>query len=322
MSGRAFALDADKVAVIINENDPLSVEIGRYYAQARKLSPFNIARIRLPHTRPVLSSGDFKQLSKKIYEQIPADTEALVLTWRSPYRVDCMSITSAFTFGFARRYCATGCRPTAPNPYFDASTDSAFKKFRMRLSMSIATETFEQAKALIDRGVSADFSKPEGSAYLVVTGDRARDTRAPLFDSTQRTFGYRLPTYIVNAAGIRDKENVLFYFTGSKNVPYLDTVEFMPGAIADHLTSHGGRLNGSDQMNALEWLKAGATGSYGTVVEPCNFPQKFPNPKVLLHHYLAGDTLLEAYWKSVVWPGQGIFIGEPLSAPFARPAES
>ena len=187
----------------------------------------------------------------------------------------------------------------------------------MRLTITLAAETFEQAKALIERGVRADFSQPQGNVYLVVTGDKARDTRTALFESTQEAFGYRLPTHIVTAAGIRDKKDVLFYFTGAKQVPYLDSVGFLPGAIADHLTSHGGRLTGSDQMNAIEWLKAGATGSYGAVVEPCNFPQKFPNPKILLRHYLNGDTLLEAYWKSVIWPGQGIFIGEPLSAPFA-----
>jgi hypothetical protein len=33
-------------------------------------------------------------------------------------------------------------------------------------------------------------------------------------------------------------------------------------------------------------------------------------------HYLAGDTLIEAYWKSVAMPAQGLFIGEPLAAPF------
>ena len=36
-----------------------------------------------------------------------------------------------------------------------------------------------------------------------------------------------------------------------------------------------------------------------------------------MRRYLQGETLLEAYWKSVAWPGQGIFIGEPLAAPFA-----
>jgi len=33
---------------------------------------------------------------------------------------------------------------------------------------------------------------------------------------------------------------------------------------------------------------------------------------------LDGDTVLEAYWKSVEMPGQGLFIGEPLARPFGR----
>jgi hypothetical protein len=32
--------------------------------------------------------------------------------------------------------------------------------------------------------------------------------------------------------------------------------------------------------------------------------------------YGTGRTLLEAYWQSVQQPGEGIFIGEPLAAPF------
>jgi len=39
---------------------------------------------------------------------------------------------------------------------------------------------------------------------------------------------------------------------------------------------------------------------------------------VLLLHYAQGSTVIEAYWKSVAWPQQGVFIGEPLAAPFAR----
>ena len=69
-------------------------------------------------------------------------------------------------------------------------------------------------------------------------------------------------------------------------------------------------------MSALRWLEAGATGSYGTVVEPCNFTAKFPNTGLMIRRYLAGETLIEAYWKSVAMPGEGIFIGEPLAAPF------
>jgi hypothetical protein len=35
-----------------------------------------------------------------------------------------------------------------------------------------------------------------------------------------------------------------------------------------------------------------------------------------LRHYLAGETLIESYWKSVEMPGQGVFIGEPLARPY------
>lgn len=43
-----------------------------------------------------------------------------------------------------------------------------------------------------------------------------------------------------------------------------------------------------------------------------------PDPDVLVRRYVAGDTLLGAYWASVEMPGQGVFIGDPLARPFAR----
>ena len=69
-------------------------------------------------------------------------------------------------------------------------------------------------------------------------------------------------------------------------------------------------------MSVLDWLESGATASYGTVSEPCNHLQKFPHPQVLLLNYVQGATALEAYWRSVAWPTLGVFVGEPLAAPF------
>lgn len=34
--------------------------------------------------------------------------------------------------------------------------------------------------------------------------------------------------------------------------------------------------------------------------------------------YYRGNTVVEAYWKSVNWPGEGIFVGEPLARPWGR----
>jgi len=37
---------------------------------------------------------------------------------------------------------------------------------------------------------------------------------------------------------------------------------------------------------------------------------------VLVDQYWRGATAIEAYWKAVQWPGQGLFVGEPLAQPF------
>ena len=108
---------------------------------------------------------------------------------------------------------------------------------------------------------------------------------------------------VVHADGIQNRNDVLFYFTGTAKVIGLETIRFLPGAIADHLTSAGGQLTDSGQMSSLRWLEAGATGSYGTVLEPCNLLEKFPSPGIVIMHYLHGDSLIEAYWKSVAMPG-------------------
>jgi uncharacterized protein (TIGR03790 family) len=119
----------------------------------------------------------------------------------------------------------------------------------------------------------------------------------------------------------REIPDAIGYFTGAVRVDELPNIRFRAGAIADHLTSSGGVLDGSKQMPATSWLQAGATASYGTVSEPCSFPGKFPDVKILFEHYLQGETILEAYWKSIAMPGQGLLIGEPLARPYAVHAQ-
>ena len=72
-------------------------------------------------------------------------------------------------------------------------------------------------------------------------------------------------------------------------------------------------------MSILAWGQAGATASYGTAVEPCNYTSKFPQTSVFVPHYFRGETVVEAYWKSVRWPGEGNFVGEPLARPYGPP---
>lgn len=314
----ASALDRTQLGVIVNTRDPLSVEIGKYYAARRGISFQNVIKLGFAPGRAVLPVKEFEALKAWADEQALPHIQAYALTWAVPYRVECMSITSAFAFGFDHAYCAEDCRPTRPGPYFNSRARLPYAQLKMRPTMAIAAASLEDAKALIDRGVWSDGMFPEGAAYLLSTSDAARNVRSAAYPPTGQVLGERVRVRVLEQDALRDAKDVLFYFTGKTQVEGLETLSFLPGAIADHLTSFGGALDGHGQMSALRWLEAGATGSYGTVVEPCNLPQKFPQPAIVIGNYLRGDTLIEAYWKSVAMPGQGIFIGEPLAAPFRK----
>jgi uncharacterized protein (TIGR03790 family) len=171
---------------------------------------------------------------------------------------------------------------------------------------------------VIDRGVSSGFRLLPGSAYYLTTSEKARNSRASFFPPEGKIEARKLVTRRMQADALEGVKDIVIYETGMAQVEKLDTLKFLPGALADHLTSLGGDLLGDGQMSILRWLQAGATASYGTVSEPCNYWQKFPNPAVLLKHYVQGNSAIEAYWKSVAWPTQGLFIGEPLAAPYRR----
>ncbi len=312
-----YRLQPDQLGVIVNDEDPLSVRIARYYQHKRHIPGRNMIHVRFTPGHNYMPPDEFKRIKADVDRQTPTLVQAYALTWAVPFRVGCMSITTAFAVGFDRRYCsAQRCGTTHPSAYFDSASITPYRDYGIRPTMELAATSFARAKALIDRGVAADDSHPPGTAYLVSTSDHARNVRAVFYPRVKTLFGRRIRITIVHANTIRNRHDVLFYFTGEVHVPGLKTLTFRPGAIADHLTSAGGQLFGSRQMSILRWLQAGATGSYGTVVEPCNYLQKFPNPAVVLRWYLQGETLLEAYWKSVAWPGQGLFIGEPLAHPF------
>ncbi len=308
---------AGDIALIINDDDPLSRQIGSYYQKARSIPPENVIHLRFAANRSAITPKEFKLLKAIIDQRTRDHIQAYAVAWTEPYRVGCMSLTSALAFGFDKKFCSKKCEATAPSPYFNSSSHYPAKDYAMRPAMMLAGINFEQVKKLIDRGIASDHSFPNGTAYLLSTSDKARNSRASSFQKAVQEFMGVFAVRLLDTDPISNRRDVLFYFTGLPEVTMLHSLNFMPGALADHLTSAGGVLTNSQQMSSLRWLEAGATASYGTVVEPCSYPQKFPSPVIAMFHYASGATAIEAYWKSVAWPGQGIFIGEPLAKPFA-----
>ncbi|MGK5006321.1 TIGR03790 family protein [Janthinobacterium sp. LB2P70] len=313
----APGLQPSQLAIVINDAEPNSVEVGEYYRQAHAIPAANVVHVSIPNRPKKLSVDQFAQLKSRIDAQLKPDIQAVLMVWSAPYAVECNSITSAFTLGYDGGQCVKTCDAGKPSTYFNSNVGQPFTQMGLRLSMLLPVDYVEEAKAVVDRGTASGFSIPAAGAYYLTTSDGARNSRASFFPPAGVIRQRKLTIRNLKADTLEGAKDVMVYQTGLAKVPKLDTLRFLPGALADHLTSFGGDLQGTAQMSSQRWLEAGATASYGTVSEPCNHWQKFPNPTVLLRRYLTGMTALEAYWGSVAWPAQGLFIGDPLAAPYA-----
>ncbi|HZT56828.1 MAG TPA: TIGR03790 family protein [Burkholderiaceae bacterium] len=319
----AGRITAKELGLVINTADPYSIEVGEFYAKARGLTRAQVLRVQLPVT-PTLSPDEFKAFAAQVDAFFDVPIQALALAWVQPYAVHCNSITGALALGYDRALCDHSCAASARSRYFDNGSTRPYSDLKMRPSMLLAARDVAAAKAMIQRGVAADGSlglrgAVPVNAYFVTTGDAARNVRTPLFPPPGLLRRVGVDVHVEKTEALENASRVLIYQTGAAKVGKLDTIRWVPGALADHLTSYGGALEAANgQMSILDWIGAGATASYGTVSEPCAHPQKFPQPQVLLLNYLQGASALEAYWRSVAWPQQGVFVGEPLAAPFSR----
>ncbi|MGI9518396.1 MAG: hypothetical protein ACR2NP_15175, partial [Pirellulaceae bacterium] len=66
-----------------------------------------------------------------------------------------------------------------------------------------------------------------------------------------------------------------------------------------------------------EFLRFGAAGASGCVIEPLAIPNKFPHPRIHVH-YARGCTLGEAFYQSIHGPYQILIVGDALCRPWNR----
>ena len=321
-----------EVAVLINDGDQQSIVAGQYFQARHAIPDANMIHLRLPITPTkganyAISAQEFSVIKAQVDARLGENIQAYAITWTQPYMVlgefaGAVGITSAFTYG----YDSAAARSSR---YFNSATYHPYTDFHIRPAMMLAGYTPQDIVSLIDRGASAQNILPTGNGYFIRTTDARRsDPRYAAFRAVVGEWNHRNGlnmTFIDNSAGtgrdyIQNTPHVLFYQTGLERVPAIDSNQYVPGALADHLTSFGGDLLATSQMSILDWIRAGATASYGTVTEPTANPSKFPQPVVLVSQYFYGNTALEAYNKSVLVPYQGVFVGEPLARPFGTKA--
>jgi uncharacterized protein (TIGR03790 family) len=312
----AEGLSAERLGVLYNADDPATETLARFYAARRGIPKSHVVGVRLGRAA-VITPAAFEPIRKATLDRLPSEVDSLALVWSRPFAVGCMSVTTAFAAGYRAAFCEPGCGATSLNPLYDSQGWLPADTVGWWPSMLIPSDDAALAHNLIERGMAAEGSRPPGTVYLVRTDDAARNVRSSTYPDVVSTFAQRVRIVELQTPVAADVSDAIAYFTGAAHVAELNRIHFRPGALADHLTSSAGVLAGGTQTSAIEWLNQGASASYGSVSEPCNRLEKFPNIGVLLRHYLGGETAMESYWKSVAMPGQGLMVGDPLARAYA-----
>ena len=211
----------------------------------------------------------------------------------------------------------------APNGMLNQTAGQGERYFLSTVLAVTRNDGNTEAEALrqLNRSVAADFTRPSGTFYFAANGDVRAKTRQPKFQqavNALQDMGYR--SEIIKSKLPKEKDDVLGFTAGTSNYDWGKSGStIMPGAICENLTSYGGRLGvigGQTKLN--EFLRYGAGGSSGTVVEPYAVGYKFPSPMIHVH-YARGCSLAEAFYQSLESPFQTLVVGDALCQPFAKP---
>jgi len=322
------------VLLVVNDQSLESLELGQYYRALRGIPEINVCHISVPPCVAGLSGSysiavtNFEaQIRTPVLQHISKHAltnqiDYIVFSRDIPYKVNNSNgITSAMFYDYK----------TSPPAPMDSNTENyyygaerSFSRLETTnnyyLSMMLTSYTLDEAKALASRGAASDTVSPTGTVYLLKSNDPLRNIRYLRFDAVEflgRFMTNSVTITNLDASVITGMTDVVGYLAGVSFVPDIQSNTFLPGAYGDHLTSFGGEIfEDSGQTPILDFIDAGACGSYGTVTEPYSIAQKFPDP-MSYFLYERGFNLAESYWMSVENPYNGLFVGEPLASPYA-----
>ena len=329
------------VVVVVNQSSSNSVELGNYYCEKRQVPPQNVLRTTWTGGNTNWLESDFEAvilnplLSMISTRGLTNQIDYVVVSMDFPFRIieatGWNSTTADLFYGFKPDDSpppglpASCTLPTVSESSY-AGSEGIFRYSRPTtattnsfLAIMITSTSLDEAKAVVDHGVASDGTFPTQTVILGESTDPFRNVRYLNFDDT--IFSVRLRTNYSILQTNLDSPLGLSNMLGYQNGHYQFAISpnaFVPGAMADSLTSYGGVIFGpNDHTTLLALINASASGSYGTVVEPCNYLAKFPAPQNYFYQ-ARGFSLAECYYQSVTNPYQGLLVGEPLAAPFAK----
>jgi hypothetical protein len=180
--------------------------------------------------------------------------------------------------------------------------------------------SLEQATKVLKSAAKSDATFPEAAFWFTYTRDARTEPRFPQLANALlwlKKAGHDAEI-IHSAMPVSKSGACVGLMLGTADMDLDDRRwHFVPGAIAENLTSLSARFDTTAQTKITELLHAGAAMTCGPVFEPYNLPFKFPSA-IMYGYYGSGVTAIEAYYLSVTCPYQLLMVGDPLAQPYAR----
>lgn len=353
LAERAVALGPHETLLLVNENASNSVEIASCYAGLRSIPASNVVRLRAPPgggavpveitpqeftdwiwapaTRVVRDRGIGDHILAWVYSsdfpiRVRAATPMSVggLTFLRGVMPDAKA---AHEGTYASPLFAGASSPGVPRHF--AQTFDVYRRWLgedMPLPSMVLGYTGERGNSVgvvlrcLRRGVEADRTSPSGTVYFVRSDDARSRCREWQFTAAAKELagmGLRADVGTNYPAG---RSDILGLMAGSASVEPSRYGTYVPGSMADHLTSAAGAFDSAGQTKLTAWIEAGATASAGTVTEPYTAWTKFPNAW-LYAYAVSGCTVIESYYQAIRCPLQILLVGDPLCEPWAPKAE-
>ena len=338
------------VVVVVNQNSTNSIQLGNYYCEQRGVPPQNLLRINWPGGNTNWTKAEFDSLLRAPLNAMLASRglsnqiEYVVLCMDIPYRVTettgstissgVNGTTSVLFYGFKPDGCTScpgglpSCNLAPGSASLYAGSEGIYRQTppinagsNSWLTILLTATNLAKAKALVDLGRASDSTFPTQTVFLAKSSDSVRNLRHLQADNAilnTRVQGNSrvVLTNVSSPSGL----GPMLGFQNGVQIFGMSALTVSPGAMMDNLTSFGGFLfEYSEHTTAMDFINQGATASYGTVIEPCAYEAKFPDPQNYFYQ-ARGFSVAESYYQSLANPYHGILVGEPLAAPFAAPA--
>lgn len=179
--------------------------------------------------------------------------------------------------------------------------------------------SYEEVIACLERGVASDSTFPNGTVWFEDCSDIRSKARKWQFLGAKAELAKLNVKAKITPLFPDGAENVIGMIMGRANL-HPEKASYRPGCMAEHLTSFGAVFNSSSQTKLTSWIKAGATASSGTIMEPYALWTKFPSAYFYVS-YAKGCSMVESYYQSIRSPLQILLVGDPLATPWKPKAE-